>query len=340
MKKANQLKNVLITGGAGFIGRPLVRKLLDRGYCVTVVDNFSYGQPELLPSDDRLTVVQADIREYSRLTRIMRELKPWAVVHLAALHYIPYCIEHPGETYEVNVTGTRNLLEAVSTLEDKPHFVFSSSAAVYQDSVEKLRETCPIDPIDVYGETKVEGEHMVKDYCAQFDIGFTVLRLFNVYGPGDNMPHLIPNIVRQLKNGDNIQLGNLLPKRDLVYVDDVAEAFAMSVDARKPIGIYNVGTGFEYSPEEVVNSLENILQSHKQERRLGVTSAAAFQRASDRMHLVCINDALRNDLGWKPNHSLLAGLEELLYSEHILSKSRFVSFFYRLAPLSRFALII
>jgi len=123
------LDPILVTGGAGFIGSALTKKLLSQGHHVIVVDNLSFGRLELLqPMHERCSFIQEDVREGSALRQIIQKFKPRGVFHLAALHFIPYCNSHPVEAVEVNVNGTRNLLMALRDV--KPDFfLFASTAA-------------------------------------------------------------------------------------------------------------------------------------------------------------------------------------------------------------------
>ena len=125
--------NVVVTGGAGFVGSSLVRRLLDQDYSVTVIDNLLRGSRENLPTDDRLNFVEGDIRSGSDLAAAMA-FKPNYVVHLAAQHFIPYCNEHPGDTIHVNVYGTQNILDAIADSNCVDKLIFASTAAVYAPS--------------------------------------------------------------------------------------------------------------------------------------------------------------------------------------------------------------
>ena len=146
-------RNILVTGGGGFIGSHLVERLeADR---VDVIDSLSRGNRDWLPPEALLHAI--DIRSPADVQRAVGQALPNVVVHLAALHFLPEVDGAPQLAWEVNVEGTRNLLEA---LVDKPPdlFLFGSTAAVYQDQQGAMPESSPVNPVDVYGRTKVAGE--------------------------------------------------------------------------------------------------------------------------------------------------------------------------------------
>ena len=135
--KPKSLTRSVVTGGCGFVGAPLVRQLLQRGEEVLVLDSFGVGGPERLPDHPRLVVRQVDIRDTGAVGDLMNRFGPSVVYHLAAIHFIPYCNEHPEEALEVNVRGTQSVIDAVSGAGERG-MVFVSSAAVYPPSLQPL----------------------------------------------------------------------------------------------------------------------------------------------------------------------------------------------------------
>ena len=158
MKK---LGKILVTGGAGLVGSEVVRQLLAKGYEVVVVDNFSTSSMNSFEQHNNLVVYPADIRDEAKLIRVFRlEKNISAVIHLAAIHFIPYCIEHPKETMDVNVVGTRNILR-IMTQFGVNRILFASSAAVYAPKEGFHLETDEIAPIDIYGDSKYLAEQVI-----------------------------------------------------------------------------------------------------------------------------------------------------------------------------------
>lgn len=304
----------LVTGGAGFIGSCLVTELLQDGHDVLVYDNFSTGHPEFLPGrHPHLRVVKGDILDYECMTATMRDWQPDVVFHLAAIHYIPYCNAHRREALRVNVEGTQSVLDACWDTRVE-RVIAASTAAVYGISDRpNLEADCPA-PVDVYGASKWFDELLIQQFCQDTGISCLVARLFNVYGPNETNPHVIPEIVQQAVSGYDIELGNLDVCRDFVYVKDVAQAFIAMASARDAsFDVFNVGTGHEYSARDIVRVCEIILQ-----RKLHARSVAARRRTIDRPHLLADCAHIQRIIGWQPRYDLQAGLAELLQDQREL----------------------
>lgn len=307
-------QNVLVTGGAGFIGSHVVRELSRAGANVLAVDNCFSGSESLIPEDVRFEMV--DVRD-AAFEETVLDYDPTAIIHLAALHYIPYCNEHPEETFRVNVMGTRNLLAGARQLSNLSTVVFGSSAAVYPPRKGPHDESSETGPIDIYGETKLVGEDLMKLFSTETDVATATVRLFNVYGPNETNEHLIPAILKQVRRGDRqIELGNLTPKRDFVHVTDVVSAVRTLVeefDGR--YSTYNVGSGIEYSVREVVEKTSEALGEE-----LEVVQDEERVRESDRPHLRADVSRIRTEFGWDPDVDFATGLRDLLGREETIVK--------------------
>src|SRR5215467_2772728 len=239
------MDRVLVTGGAGFIGSHLVEALLDDGADVLVVDDFRLGKREHLESrgaDSRLTVLDGDIRSAADL-RPVADFAPDTVFHMAALHFIPYCNAHPQEALDVNVLGLDTVIRAVRSAPLKA-FVFPSSGAIYGFGDDPWPETAPARPDEIYGISKWMGEQaMGRFHADRPEVRTVVARLFNTYGPRETNPHVLPDIMRALDEGKPLELGNLWPKRDLIFVTDTAAALVASASGGPGLEVFNVGTG-------------------------------------------------------------------------------------------------
>ena len=305
---------VLVTGGAGFIGSHVTRDLLDRGAAVDVVDNLFAGERRLVPDDAVLHEV--DIRDPDDLADTVAAVDPDVVVHLAAIHYIPYCNEHPEEAFDVNVMGTRHLLEAARDLDGLDRIVYSSSAAVYPPRDEPHAETDPTGPMDIYGRTKLVGEDLLELFAPQTEVPCASARLFNVYGPNETNDHLVPAILDQLHDGSrSVELGNLTPARDLVHVTDVSRALvslAADLDPDHRYRAYNVGTGTEHTVREVVERVSEALGDE-----IEIEQDQERVRESDRPHLRPSIDRIEREIGWQPQVAVVDGCRDLLATEGI-----------------------
>ena len=304
-RRALDGRPVMVTGGAGFVGSAFVSDLLAEGRPVIVYDNLFTGRE--LPPVSGLTVVPGDIRDGERLAAVVRDRRPGVIYHLAALHFIPYCDAHPIATMEVNVVGTQVILEACRGARIE-RLVFVSSAAVYGIAERSHREDEAPDPQDVYGLSKLVGEQQVAAFHRATGVPCVIARLFNVYGPGETNPHIVPEIFRQLAEGhEALALGNLTPRRDLVHVRDVARALRCFLETRpRPFAVFNVGSGRAVSVAEVLALLEGILG-----RRIAVAEDPERLRPVDRPHLQADISRLWHAFGWQPKVTLEEGLRDL-----------------------------
>jgi UDP-glucose 4-epimerase len=297
----------LVTGGAGFIGSELVRHLLGGGHDSIVYDNLSAGRRELLPEHPRVRFVQGDVRDRLRVERVVASARPDCVVHLAALHFIPYCDAHPAETIEVNVDGTQNLLRACATT-GVECVVFASSAAVYAPSLEACNEAwTQLGPCDIYGESKLLGEGLVGEYYKQARKPTVALRIFNAIGPRETNPHVLPHVFESLRVGDEVRLGNTASRRDYVSTFDVARAVAAAIERARGLQVLNVGSGLAYSVAEIVDKLRRRLA-----RPLRITVDSKRLRPVDRPTLVADIRSIHEHFGWLPEVSLARSLDDLI----------------------------
>lgn len=308
------MNRAVVTGGAGFIGSHVVERLLDLGAEVLVIDDFRLGKRdhlEQVAGADGLTVVQADIRAADSIPEIL-DFAPDAVFHLAALHFIPYCNAHPQEALDVNVLGLEAVIRSVRGAPLRT-FVFPSSGAIYGFGDEPWTETSPARPDEIYGISKWMGEQIIERFHRERpDVRTVVARLFNTYGPRETNPHVLPEVMRALKAGEPIELGNLWPKRDLVFVEDMADALVAVADGEPAFDVFNIGTGTGTAIADVMRVIEEITG-----RPIVIRQVASRMREGDG-HLISDPGKLMQATGWKPQHELEAGLRRLLEWEGIL----------------------
>ncbi len=302
-------QKILVTGGAGFIGAHLTRALLARGHQVLVYDNLSVGRASKLPAHPCLQLVTCDLND-AALAETFRTFRPKVVFHLGALHYIPYCLAHPDETWRVNVLGTQAVLEACRAY-PVAKLIFISSAAVYPNREGVLDESISPDPVEIYGQSKWAGEQRVADFFAATGMPSVSVRLFNVYGDGETNPHVIPRILDQLRRGDVLELGNLTPRRDYVFVDDVVRAL-LGLGFANGTGLerVNVGTGQEHAVSELIDLAAEILH-----RPLTVRQSATLLRPNERQHLCASVSRIADLIGWRAQVDLRQGLQLLFERE-------------------------
>jgi UDP-glucose 4-epimerase len=304
------MERILVTGGAGFIGSHLVDSLLDSGNDVLVVDNFSLGRRAHLRHPGppgTLTVIDGDIRSAADL-RPVADFAPDTVFHMAALHFIPYCNAHPAEALDVNFLGLDMVIRAVRRSPVQT-FVFPSSGAIYGFGDDPWPEAAPPRPDEIYGISKWVGEQvMTRFHEDRPEVRTVIARLFNTYGPRETNPHVLPDIMKRLHQGRTIELGNLWPKRDLIFVTDTAAGIVATAAGQPGLEVFNVGTGCGTAIQDVLQVIEEIIGNP-----LDVRQVPGRIREGDG-HLISDPHKL-TATGWKPEYDLEAGLRRLLDSE-------------------------
>lgn len=300
------MKKTLVTGGAGFIGSAVIAKLQREQHEIFVVDNLSFGNRKFISvPDDHF--YELDILNKPELDRVIDSIKPDIIVHLAAIHFIPYCNQHPYESSNINISGTINLLDAAKRNNVK-QFFFASTAAVYPIYDEAVSETHATGPMDIYGLSKLVGEHLCNEFHQQTSIPTIVCRFFNAFGPNETNPHLIPEIQNQVNSGlRKIQLGNLTPKRDFIHTSDMANAVHVLLNKiDSGIHTYNLGRGIEYAVTEIVDSFARQI-GEKIEIEVDPTRV----RKVERMHLLADVTKLKS-IGWEPLVDIDGGIKTLV----------------------------
>jgi UDP-glucose 4-epimerase len=299
-------RRILVTGGAGFIGSHLVERLVTAGERVAVVDDLSRGRREWVHAEAELHEV--DVRDRDAVVRPIAQAAPDVVVHLAAMHFIPAVDGAPELAWDVNVNATRTVLDAL-THRPPELLLFASTAAVYPDTRGPIPETCLPAPFDLYGETKLEGERLVREFESRAGTRCVVARIFNVIGKRETNPHVVPDLVGQLRDGSlSVRLGNLEPRRDYTDVIDVAAALERLLLLPDDVaGTFNLGSGRSVSVAELVRVCEQVLG-----RTVEIEVEPQRRRARDRAELVADPRLLREATGWRPTRSLRETLAELL----------------------------
>jgi UDP-glucose 4-epimerase len=251
-------KNILVSGGAGFIGSHLTEALLARGHRVTVVDNLACGRKENLPVHENLTFMKVDICDRNTLEPCFEGVD-W-VFHLAGLADIVPSIENPSAYFSANVEGTLNVLEFAQAAGVK-RFVYAASSSSYGvPSSYPTSETAPINPQYPYALTKYMGEELVMHWEKVYKLPAVALRLFNVYGPRSRTSGTYGAVfgvfLAQKNHGKPFTVvGDGTQTRDFTFVTDVAEAFICAAESDVSGECMNVGSGDHYSVNELVKLL-------------------------------------------------------------------------------------
>jgi UDP-glucose 4-epimerase len=319
-KKMSSLGPWVVTGAAGFLGSHVVDVLRDCGKPVLAIDDFSAGRPEFLghhtPGPD-YTFARLDIRATKELTVLLHAHKPVALIHLAALHFIPACLADPARAVSLNVLGTQSVLTAARATGIE-RFWFASTGDVYAPAETPHREDDQLTPFNIYGVSKRMGEQLVELEARDRTEGrFFIGRLFNLYGPRETNPHILPEILRQLRRHTHtpLRLGNLWPRRDLVPVADAARAIVSSLNAApRGVTIMNVASGTAWSMQQALDLIGEL-----RGRPLVIETDPDKVRPVERAHLQADVSRLRKLLGWVPHSDLRRGLNDLLADEGLLT---------------------
>jgi UDP-glucose 4-epimerase len=233
-------KNILVTGGAGFIGSHLCKKLSSLASNLTVYDNLSNGKVENVKHLPKVHFVKADVLD---LKKLHSQEKADVIYHLAAQVVVPYSMENPIEDFETNARGTLNVLEKARR--DDARVVFASSAAVYGNTTQlPTPETNGFSPDSCYGLSKVVGEEYCNMYSKQYGLDITILRFANVYGP--KCHGVIEDFLNKIsRNPEELEIiGTGLQSRDFVHVHDVVDALILSATSEIAVGdTFNIGFG-------------------------------------------------------------------------------------------------
>lgn len=301
-------KKILITGATGFIGSTLYNHLISKGHELFVIDNLSFGDKSFINIDDSHFFLE-DILNGDAIKSIFEIVKPNWVVHLAAIHFIPYCNKFPFESSKINIVGTSNILQACTATSSVEKVFFASTAAVYPISDTPYTENTSPNPLDIYGLSKLVGEHLCQEFYLKTKTPTIICRFFNAFGPNETNPHLIPAIQEQINEGKRvIQLGNLDPKRDFIHTADMANAVDLLLQKfDNGIDIFNLGRGIEYSVREIVEAFERQLGE-----KITIDVDPTRVRKVERQHLLADISKLKDLTGWLPKISIDEGIKTLI----------------------------
>lgn len=304
--------NILVTGGAGYIGSHVVQQLRNKNRNVVILDNLSTGFEQASLGAE---LIIGDTGDKNLVNQLLKEHNITAVLHFAAHTIVPESVSNPLKYYGNNTCCTRNLLECCAANSVK-HVIFSSTAAVYGIPSEGLaREDSPLSPINPYGTSKLMSEWMLRDLSAATDLSHVVLRYFNVagsdpqgrIGQSTRKATLLTKVACEAALGirDHVAIfGTDYPTddgtgvRDYIHVEDLANAHLMALDYLEQGGesnTFNCGYGHGYSVREVLDMVSKVNGELLNIRELP-------RRAGDPPQLIADASRIRSTLGWQPQH--------------------------------------
>ena len=286
--------NIFVTGGAGFIGINLCKKLAS-SHKVTVYDNFSNSNKEHFPIMENITLIVGDILDHSKLLDSMKNHD--VVIHLAAKTDVIDSIHNPNDTFQTNVQGTQNVLDSCSS-NNISKIIVTSSSAVYKNSNNSVDESSITKPLSPYGQSKLDMEKI----AIQSKINYTILRLFNVYGNG-HTAGVITNFGKNISGNLRLTIfGDGKAIRDFIHIDDVIDGIILSMKSTS--GIYNIASGNGTS----INDLAKLLIQLSEKNSEIIYKSA---RIGEITYSVGNITKSQKELGFYPKISLNDGLRIL-----------------------------
>lgn len=322
--------NILVTGGAGYIGSTVAQQLLEAGHRVTVYDNLSSGHRAAVPAAARF--VRGDTLERAALDQVLGSEAFDAILHFAAFIEAGESMREPGRFFRNNVTGALTLIDA-AIAHGVPRFVFSSTAGVYASKDGPLVETDPVGPSSVYGATKYMVEQALEWYHRIHGLRVAILRYFNAAGAAGprgeaHQPetHLIP-LVLQVALGQRASIavfGDDYPTpdgscvRDYIHIEDLASAHVLALHGldQRPFMRYNLGNGAGYSVLEVIESARRVT-GH------AIPAVIQPRRPGDPAILIAGSARIQDELGWQPQHPDLAEIIASAWQWHVENPARY-----------------
>ncbi len=304
---------IFITGGAGFVGKHLVKSLLKTNHEITIFDNFSNNKKKQIQNlfKDKISIVNGDIRNFDEIYAELSDSE--IVIHLAAKIDVNESIQNPIEFNEVNVSGTVNLLQACIK-KNVNNIICASSAAVYGNPMNlPLVENMPTIPLSPYGASKLATEKYLQAFSNSFNLNCISLRFFNVYGIGQTIQYagVIAKFIKNIENNlPLIVYGDGKQTRDFISIHDVVKSIERSIlkiEGNRG-NVYNIGTGKSITINQLIKSFETILDKkikieHKEKIKGDIDNSYAD-----------INLA-KKELNFNPKIDLNEGLKEILMKD-------------------------
>ena len=307
------MKKALITGATGFIGSHLAELCVQQGFDVIAFDRYNpnnhWGWLEHSKYKDDMQVILGDVRDYDSLSKAMEGCD--AVFHLAALIGIPYSYISPLAYIRTNIEGTYNILEAAKNKNIEQVLVTSTSETYGTAQYVPIDENHPLVGQSPYSASKIAADQLALSYYRSFDLPVKIVRPFNTYGPRQSARAIMPTVITQIITGKkSIELGNLLPTRDLTFVFDTCQGFIDIYNSDLLFGeVTNIGMNQEISIGELVPLISKLMDSDAD-----IVSKKERVRPSDSEveRLLCDNTKLLKNTSWRPNYNLETGLDETI----------------------------
>lgn len=313
-------KKILVTGGNGFIGSNLIRKLINEGIEVGMIKRENSNLWKIKDILNKIVIYETDLNDTYKVSKIISHFKPDAIFHLAAYYAVEHKPQEIHQMIDTNVLGTVNLLEA--SIESRVKlFVNTSSCFVYKEKNNKLKESSDLSPLNLYALTKIQGEQACSFYAENYGLSAITFRLFPPYGPYDNEKRLIPYVIKNMLYGKKIKLTSGKQRWDFVYVGDIVDAYLRLLyyfELTKNHEIFNIGSGEAFSVREVVLKIKEIINSEVE-----LEWNAIPHRRKEAFFICADAKKIENILKWKPKIKIDEGLSlTIKWYKEFLKKRR------------------
>lgn len=312
----------LVTGAGGFIGSHLVEELVKQGEEVRAFIRYNSRNDRGLLEDlkleiqNEIEVIPGDLKDPWAIKKAVKGCRK--IFHLGALIAIPYSYFHPFDFVQTNVVGTANLLNACLEEDSIEIFIHTSTSEVYGTArYVPIDENHPLQAQSPYAASKIAADKLVESYYLSFNLPVAIIRPFNTFGPRQSLRAIIPSIISQALEKEEICLGNLKPRRDFLYIKDTIRGFIEFAKCKEVIGkVVNIGRGEDISIEDLAKKIISLMgkeiEIKIEERRIRPQKSEVMQLLSD-THLA------KKLFNWFPLYSLEDGLKETIewYREHL-----------------------
>jgi len=302
-------KVVLVTGGAGFIGSALARELVKEKANVIVFDNMLIGDERNLNEiKNDIKIIRGDIRDKDFKDVLVKNNVEF-VFNLAAEPYIPFCYERPEQFFSINANGAMNVILACKEAGVTRIVQYSTSEVYGTAKFVPMDENHPTNPMSTYAVSKLAADRLCFTLHREQAVPIITLRQFNVYGPRETQPYVIPEIITQLSKSNKVILGNIKAERDFTYVSDAIKAAILLMKEKRAEGeVFNSGYGESYSIEFLAKAVGKIMGHNS----INIIIDRKRIRPLDVERLQCNYFKLHKLTGWKPIVDIRSGLEKLV----------------------------
>lgn len=293
----------MITGGGGFIGANLTRKLLDRGYEVNLIWKSTTNPWRIEDIKNKIKLYEVDLLDQESLIKFLKKIKPKAIFHLAAHGAYPIQLDL-NKMIDVAIKGTLNLLFASKNI-DYDIFVNTGSSSEYGLKKRSMKEDDLLEPVTFYAATKASSTLLCQVFAKQYKKNVVTYRPFSVFGPYEEPTRFIPTIIRNAFSDKPIDLTESEIRHDFIYIDDVVDAYIASIKNKNNLRakIINLGSGKQYSNMEVAKMILRLTKSNSKIRKQKYSN-----RSWDSGYWLANTKVSAELLGFKPNTNLSSGL--------------------------------